>query len=73
MIECDRIREQRGGCPTGQAVITSAGNLPARFVIHTVGPIWNGGKNNEKQITTAMLFKLFAAGWWSFEANSIAR
>ena len=50
MIECDRIREQRGGCPTGQAVITSAGNLPARFVIHSVGPIWNGGENSENKL-----------------------
>ena len=35
------------GCPTGNAVITGAGNLPARYVIHTVGPIWSGGQQNE--------------------------
>ena len=38
-----------GGCATGEAVITTAGNLPAKFVIHTVGPVWNGGQNNEPE------------------------
>ncbi len=47
MKECDLIREQKGGCPTGEAVITTAGNLPARKVIHTVGPVWRGGNHNE--------------------------
>ncbi len=36
-----------GGCPTGQTVMTTGGNLPARYVLHTVGPIWRGGKNGE--------------------------
>jgi O-acetyl-ADP-ribose deacetylase (regulator of RNase III) len=35
------------GCPTGQAVLTGAGNLPARYVIHAVGPIWHGGQTQE--------------------------
>lgn len=47
MEECDEIRARQGGCPTGQAVITTGGNLPARHVIHTVGPIWRGGNSNE--------------------------
>lgn len=45
--ECKLIREKSGRCPTGQAVITSGGNLKARFVIHAVGPVWHGGSANE--------------------------
>ena len=45
--ECRAIRAQRGALPPGQAVITSGGALPARRVIHTVGPIWHGGRSGE--------------------------
>jgi O-acetyl-ADP-ribose deacetylase (regulator of RNase III) len=48
--ECKKIREQRGPLPPGQAVTTSGANLKARYVIHTVGPVWQGGKVNEPQI-----------------------
>lgn len=44
--ECRKI----GGCKTGQAVVTTAGNMPARIIIHTVGPIWNGGSKNEPEL-----------------------
>ena len=44
---CIKIRNRQGGCDVGEAVITTAGNLPAKFVIHTVGPVWNGGDSNE--------------------------
>lgn len=47
--ECKRIVARQGRCPTGQAVITSAGNMSARFVIHAVGPVWHGGKANEAE------------------------
>lgn len=50
---CKKIREARGGCPTGEAVVTPAGNLPARYVIHTVGPVWQGGAGDEAQLLTA--------------------
>lgn len=46
--ECKKIIDRQGGCKTGEAVITTAGNLPAKFVIHTVGPVWNGGNNDEE-------------------------
>ena len=46
---CKLIIEQSGPCPAGEAVITTAGNLPAQFVIHTVGPIWQGGNNDEAE------------------------
>lgn len=45
--DCIKIRQRQGGCKVGEAVITTAGNLPAQYVIHTVGPVWNGGKKAE--------------------------
>jgi O-acetyl-ADP-ribose deacetylase (regulator of RNase III) len=47
--ECKKIVARQGGCKTGEAVITSAGNLQAKFVIHTVGPVWNGGNKKEEE------------------------
>ena len=46
---CRKIIAKQGGCKVGQAVITTAGKLPCKFVIHTVGPVWNGGQKNEKE------------------------
>jgi O-acetyl-ADP-ribose deacetylase (regulator of RNase III) len=48
--ECDAIRARQGGCPTGEAVITGAGEMPAKYVIHTVGPVWRGGKSEEARL-----------------------
>lgn len=45
--ECKQIRARQGGCSTGEAVITTGGNLPAKHVIHTVGPVWHGGNSDE--------------------------
>ena len=47
--ECRRIRDRRGPLPAGEAVITGAGRLACRHVIHTVGPVWNGGGHGEAE------------------------
>jgi len=49
MRELDAIRAREGGCPTGGAVVTSAGALPARLVFHAVGPVYQGGKHGEPE------------------------
>jgi O-acetyl-ADP-ribose deacetylase (regulator of RNase III) len=57
--ECIQIRNRQGGCKTGEAVITTGGNLPARYVIHTVGPVYNnGGKGEEALLASAYLNSL---------------
>jgi len=48
--DCKRIIDRQGGCETGEAVITTAGDLPARYVIHTVGPVWRGGGEREADL-----------------------
>lgn len=51
--ECRMIVARQGGCKTGEAVITTGGNLPAKFIIHTVGPVWNGGTKKEAELLAA--------------------
>lgn len=50
--ECRAFRDNiyPGGLPTGQAAATTAGQLPANYVIHTVGPVWHGGKSSEEKL-----------------------
>lgn len=54
--DCQKIRSRQGGCRVGEAVITRAGALQAKYVVHTVGPVWNGGKKGEQDL-------LFSAYW----------
>ena len=49
MDECIEIRNTQGGCKVGEAVITTAGKLKAKKVIHTVGPVWKGGDSHEQE------------------------
>lgn len=48
--ECRAIRAREGGCRTGDAKLTGAGRLPCRYVIHTVGPVWQGGRQGEAEL-----------------------
>jgi len=54
--ECKKL----GGCPTGQAKITKGYNLPAKWVIHTVGPVWRGGSENEDELLARCYRSSFA-------------
>lgn len=49
MEACRALRDAQGGCPTGEAVITTGGRLPAPYVIHAVGPVWQGGSQGEEE------------------------
>ncbi|MEE8419690.1 MAG: O-acetyl-ADP-ribose deacetylase [Dehalococcoidales bacterium] len=55
--ECKEIVSRQGRLPTGQAVITTGGNLPARYVIHTVGPVWQGGKEGEAGLLASAYYE----------------
>lgn len=61
LAECRLI----GGCPTGEAKLTRGHRLPAKFVIHTVGPIWSGGASGEPELLASCYRKslLLAAEW----------
>src|SRR5580692_12246407 len=54
--ECYQI----GGCPTGEARLTKGYKLPAKFVIHTVGPVWNGGRRGEAELLASCYRACFA-------------
>ena len=49
LAACKAIVARQGGCPTGQAVVTVGGRLPARHVVHAVGPVWHGGARGEDE------------------------
>lgn len=68
---CMAIRNKQGGCLVGQAVITTAGLLPTKYVIHTVGPVWNGGKKEEDELLSACYANSLALAA-KYEVRSIA-
>ncbi|MGE0758431.1 MAG: macro domain-containing protein, partial [Pirellulaceae bacterium] len=49
-IQAELRQRYPGGCPTGSAVISTAGDLPARYVVHGVGPMWQGGTQGESEL-----------------------
>ena len=60
MRELDAIRQEIGRCATGSAVATGAGNLPARFVFHAVGPVYRDGRHNEPELLASCYRKCLA-------------
>ncbi|WP_373380123.1 O-acetyl-ADP-ribose deacetylase [Cupriavidus nantongensis] len=63
MEACRAIRDAQGGCPTGEAVLTTGGRLPAPYVIHAVGPVWQGGgQGEEEQLANAYRNSIRLAG-----------
>lgn len=88
--ECRRLREERypDGLPTGQAVATTAGNLPARWVIHTVGPVYSKGEDRSGLLAschieslkvadelgaTTVAFPAISTGAYSYPVEEAAR
>lgn len=59
LAECQAIRDRQGGCKVGDAVITGAGNLPADYVIHTVGPRWSDGRHDEDALLKSAYLNCF--------------
>ena len=55
--ECKKIVARQGRLPTGEAVVTTGGNLKAQYVIHTVGPIWHGGSGNEAELLRSAYYE----------------
>ena len=62
MRELDRIRPQTRGCPTGSAVATGAGKLPAKYVFHAVGPVYRDGRHGEPELLASCYRKCLELG-----------
>jgi O-acetyl-ADP-ribose deacetylase (regulator of RNase III) len=67
--ECKKIVAQQGRLPAGKAVITTGGNLRAKYVIHTVGPVWHGGDHDEP----AVLASAYTESLMLAAANNLRR
>ncbi|WP_034949536.1 O-acetyl-ADP-ribose deacetylase [Erwinia oleae] len=59
LAACRAIKNRQGGCEPGDAVITPAGRLPADYVIHTVGPVWQGGDRDEARLLKNAYMRCF--------------
>jgi len=72
LAECKLL----GGCKTGQAKLTKGYRLPARYVIHTVGPVWNGGERGERELLASCYVSCFDLacehGLWSLAFPAIS-
>jgi O-acetyl-ADP-ribose deacetylase len=68
LAECRR----HAGCPTGSAVLTKGYRLPAKYVIHTVGPVWRGGSHGEAKLLESAYENSFRAAKESGDIHSIA-
>ena len=55
--ECKKIVARQGRLPTGRAVMTTGGNLKAQYVIHTVGPVWHGGRHDEAELLRSAYYE----------------
>ena len=69
--DLDKACRKLGGCPTGQAVITEGFALPARYIVHTVGPIWRGGSAGEEALLRSC-YRTSLALAWEKECRSMA-
>ncbi|MFQ5487792.1 MAG: O-acetyl-ADP-ribose deacetylase [Gammaproteobacteria bacterium] len=67
LAECRTL----GGCPTGEAKITGAYGLPAKYVIHTVGPVWHGGAEGESELLASCYRNALELAW-QHDVRSIA-
>lgn len=54
---CHQVVDRLGPCATGSAVVTTAGRLPCRWLIHTVGPVWRGGHHNEAELLAQCYYR----------------
>jgi O-acetyl-ADP-ribose deacetylase (regulator of RNase III) len=70
--QCMRIRDKQGRCATGEAVITTGGRLPVKWIIHTVGPIWNKYEAEEKKKQLADCYRNSLKLAYEHGARSIA-